>query len=325
MEIPTPGPDEVLLKVRATSICGTDLHIYNWDTWAQSSIRPPLVFGHEFGGEVIDVGRNVRTLRPGDLVSVESHVPCGSCHQCTHGMRHICDKVQIIGIDRAGCFADFVAIPEVCAWKNSVPLAPEIASIMEPLGNAVHAVSAANVRGKSVAVFGCGPTGLFAISVARAHEAAKILAVDINPKRLNLARSAGAHILYDGAAQDLVSQIREESGGYGVDVTLEMSGSPKAIPSGLRCLKNGGTFVAFGIPSRPVELDFANDVILKGRTILGVVGRLMFETWEEMQRLLDSGKLDPAPIITHRFPLAEFEKAFSVLQSGEAGKVVLIP
>jgi threonine 3-dehydrogenase len=322
--MPSVGPEDVLLNVRATSICGTDLHIYNWDSWAQSSIRPPLVFGHEFTGEVVETGKDVKNVRPGDVVSVESHVPCRKCHQCTHNQMHICDRVQILGVDRAGCFAEYVSIPSICAWKNSKSMPREIASIMEPMGNAVHAVSAAQVSGKTVVVFGCGPIGLFAIAVARAHDASRILAVDINPKRLEMARSVGAHALYDGADAALVDRLWKETG-YGVDVTLEMSGSPKAVVSGLRSLKSGGTFVAFGIPSTPLELDLANDVILKGRTILGIVGRRMFETWEEMQRLLDSGKLNPAPIVTHQFPLTEFEKAFSLIAAGETGKVVLIP
>lgn len=325
VEMPKAGPDDVLLKVRATSICGTDLHIYNWDAWAQSAVKPPIVFGHEFTGEVVETGANVKNLRAGDMVSVESHVPCGTCYQCGHGMMHICDNLKILGVDRAGCFAEYVAVPAICAWKNSKSMPREIASIMEPMGNAVHAVSAAKVKGKTVTVFGCGPTGLFACAVAKAHDAAKICAVDINQRRLELARAAGAQVLYDGADSDLVAKIVKESGGFGADVTFEMSGSPKAIVSGLRSLKKGGTFVAFGIPSKPIELDLANDVILKGRTILGIVGRLMFETWEEMQRLLDSGKLDPRPIVTHTYPLAEFEKAFSTIQAGEAGKVVLLP
>lgn len=325
-EVPVPvaGPDDVLLKVRAASICGTDLHIYNWDAWAQSAIKPPLLFGHEFTGEVVEVGRNVSKLRRGDVVSVESHFPCGKCHQCAHGMMHICKEVKILGIDVAGCFAEFCAVPALCAWKVSPSMPVETACIMEPMGNAVHAVSAAQVRGKSVAVFGCGPTGLFAIAVARAHEAARIVAADINRKRLELARTAGADVLLDGADPEIVPKIAKECGGAGADVTLEMSGNGRAMTNGLRCLRTGGTFVAFGIPPRPVELDFANDVILKGRTILGIVGRLMFETWEEMQRLLDGGKLNPAPIVTHQYRLAEFEKAFATIAAGEAGKVMLV-
>ncbi|MBI2930256.1 MAG: L-threonine 3-dehydrogenase [Planctomycetes bacterium] len=327
VETPAIGPADVLIKVIATSICGTDLHIYNWDAWAQSQIRTPLVFGHEFHGEVVEVGREVATLHPGDRVSVESHVPCGRCHQCTHGMMHICDELKIIGVHRAGCFAQYVAVPALCAWKVSPGMPPEVASLMEPMGNSVHVVSEAQVSGKTVAVFGCGPAGLFATGCARAKGAAALYAVDINRHRLELAKAMGADEVINGADPDLIGRLVKLSGGYGVDVALEMSGSQKAIVNALRSLKKGGTFVAFGIPSRPIELDLANDVILNGRRMLGVVGRRMFEDWVEMQRLLDGGKLDPRPIITHRFKLAEFEQAIATIrQDGvKCGKVVLFP
>jgi threonine 3-dehydrogenase len=325
--IPTCGPDDLLLKVRATSICGTDLHIYNWDPWAQSAIKPPLVFGHEFTGEVVEVGKNIKNFRMGECVSVESHIGCGACYQCKNGLTHICDKLKIIGVDRAGCFAEYVSIPAEVCWKNSPGMPAEIATLMEPMGNAVHVVNASNVAGKVVAVFGCGPAGLFAIATAKAYNAAAIYAVDVNKNRLELAKTVGADELLDGADPDLVAKIVKLSGGYGADRTLEMSGNNKAITNGLRCLKKGGTFAAFGLPSRPIELDLANDVIFKGRTILGIVGRLMFETWRQMQELLDSGRLNPRPIITHTFKLAEFEKAITTFKTENAkvGKVVLLP
>jgi threonine 3-dehydrogenase len=325
IEIPTIGDDDVLLKVRATSICGTDRHIYDWNSWAQSVIQPPLVFGHEFTGEVVSKGRNVSTLDEGDIISVESHVPCLTCPQCTNGTMHICDQVRIIGVDRPGCFAEYVSVPAICAWKVPASMPPEIASIMEPMGNSVHAVSAGEVEGQTVVVMGCGPTGLFAIAVAKAEDAAKVIAVDINPKRLEMAGTIGADELLDGADPDLIKKICGETSIGGVDVVLEMSGSAVAMVNGLRCLKKGGTFISFGIPGKPVELDLANDLILPGRKMIGVVGRLMFETWEEMQRLLDSGKLDPAPIVTHRYSLDEYKTAFATLNSGEAGKVILFP
>ncbi len=325
VEIPTIGDDDVLLKVRATSICGTDRHIYDWNSWAQSVIQPPLVFGHEFTGEVVETGKNVSTLDEGDIISVESHVPCLTCPQCVNGTMHICDQVRIIGVDRPGCFAEYVSVPAICAWKVPASMPAEIASILEPMGNSVHAVSAGEVEGQTVVVMGCGPTGLFAIAVAKAEDAAKVIAVDINPKRLEMAGTVGADELLDGADPDLIKKIFGETSIGGVDVVLEMSGSAVAMVNGLRCLKKGGTFISFGIPGKPVELDIANDLILPGRKMIGVVGRLMFETWEEMQRLLDSGKLDPAPIVTHRYSLDEYETAFETLKSGEAGKVVLFP
>ena len=327
VDMPTCGPDDLLLKVRAASICGTDLHIFNWDPWAQGAIKPPLVFGHEFTGEVVEVGRDVKGFKAGECVSVESHIDCGACYQCTHGMKHICDKLKILGVDRAGCFAQYVSIPARVCWKNSPGMPAEVATLMEPMGNAVHVVNASKVTGKSVAVFGCGPAGLFAIATAKAYDAAAIYAVDVNPHRLELAKTVGANEMLDGADPELVPKIVKLSGGFGADNTLEMSGNQKAIVNGLRCLKKGGTFAAFGLPSRPIELDLANDVIFKGRTILGIVGRLMFETWEQMQGLLDSGRLDPRPIITHRFKLAEFDQAITTFKSDhtKVGKVVLFP
>ncbi len=328
-DVPMPpvGPEDVLIKVLASSICGTDLHIYNWDAWSQSQMKPPVVVGHEFTGEIVETGKSVRNLKAGDRVSVESHVPCGRCHQCTHGLQHICDKLQIIGVHRDGSWAQYVSIPALCAWKQTTPLPPEVGTLMEPMGNAVHAVSAAKVKGKSVAVFGCGPVGLFAIAVAKALEASTIYAIDVNPARMELARKMGAHELLNGADPDLVATLRKRGGGSGLDVSLEMSGHAGAISNALDSLRKGGTCVAFGLPSRPIQLDWANQVIMNGRTVLGIVGRLMFETWEEMQRLMDSGRLDPRPIVTHQFPMADFEKAFATIQAKDstAGKVVLRP
>ncbi len=197
VDVPTIGDDDVLLKVRATSICGTDRHIFEWNSWAQSVIKPPLVFGHEFTGEVVEKGKNVSGLKEGDTVAVESHVPCQTCPQCSNGTMHICDHLQIFGVDRPGCFAEYVSVPAVCAWKVPNSMSPEIASIMEPMGNAVHAVSAGEVEGQTVVVMGCGPTGLFATAVAKAEEAAKVIAVDINPKRLDMAGNVGADELLD--------------------------------------------------------------------------------------------------------------------------------
>ena len=327
VDLPTIGPDDLLLRVRATSICGTDLHIVNWDDWAKSIIQPPLVFGHEFTAEVVEVGKNVEGFKSGELVSVESHIPCGKCIQCRSDLRHICDELKIIGIHRAGCFAEYVAMPALCCWKIPKGLPPEIGSIMEPMGNAVHAVHAAGVEGKDIAVFGCGPTGLFAITVAKAKGAASVVAIDVNPKRLELAREVGADVTLDGNSQDITDQVMAQGHQGGADVVFDMSGNEKAINNGLKSVRKGGIFVAFGIASRPVEIDLSNEVIMKGRTILGIVGRHMFDTWKEMQRLLDSGELDPAPVITHRFKLTEFPTAIETLQNGKnkVGKVVLFP
>jgi threonine 3-dehydrogenase len=326
-DVPACGPEDVLLRVKATSICGTDLHIYNWDRWAQSVIKPPLVIGHEIAGEVAEVGARVEGLERGDLVSVESHVPCGKCYQCRHDLRHICDNLKIVGVHRPGGFAEYISIPAVCAWKNPKGMKPEIAALLEPLGNAVYAASEAQVAGQIVAVFGCGPAGLFTIAACKALGAVKVLAIDVNPHHLKMAPAMGADEILDGANPDLMERLESHRDGAGLDIAIDMSGNHKAIVTAIRSLRKGGTFVAFGIPPGPVEINLANDLILPGRRILGIVGRHMFRTWELMQRLMESKKLDPSPIITHRFPLDDFDEAITTRGSTDAtvGKVVMTP
>lgn len=322
--VPRPGRGEALVRVEATSICGTDLHIYDWDPWAQSVMTPPIVPGHEFAGEVVELGEGVTTLAVGDRISVESHIPCDRCVNCRNDRRHICTNLRIFGIHVDGSFAEFVAVPEVCAWKRSAPLPAEIRSIMEPMGNAVHAVDEAKVEGAAVAVFGCGPAGLFAVAVARAMRAARVVALDINPDRLKLATTMGATETLDARADGLVDVLREMTGGAGFDAALEMSGAAAAFNGALKALRPGGRLIAFGIPSKDVTFDLANDVIMKQRQVVGIVGRHMWRTWERMQALLDGG-LDPTPVITHRFRLSEFEAAIETIKSGISGKVVLTP
>lgn len=322
--IPRPGRGEVLLRVEATSICGTDLHIYDWDGWAESNMKPPLIPGHEFAGEVVDRGEGVASLAVGDRISVESHIPCDRCVNCRSDKRHICTELRIFGIHLNGSFAEYVAVPEVCAWKRSAGLPAEVRSIMEPMGNAVHAVDEARVAGANVAVFGCGPAGLFAVAVARAMKAARVVALDINPDRLKLAATMGATETLDARTDGLVDVLREMTGGAGFDATLEMSGAAAAFTGGLRALRPGGRLIAFGLPRKDVTFDLANDVIMKQRSVIGIVGRHMWRTWETMQALLDGG-LDPTPAITHTFRLSEFEAAIETIKSGAGGKVVLRP
>jgi threonine 3-dehydrogenase len=328
VDIPKCGPDDVLLKVKAASICGTDLHIYKWDNWAQGVIKPPLILGHEIAGEVVEVGARVEEgFAKGDLISVESHIPCGKCYQCRHDMRHICDDLKIVGVHRPGGFAEYLSIPAVCAWKNGPGISVEVAALLEPLGYAVYAASEAQVAGQNVAVFGCGPAGLFTIAACKALGAVKVIAVDVNPKHLEMAGPMGADELLDGADPTLMERLESHRGGAGLDISIDMSGNHKAIVTAIRSLRKGGTFVAFGIPPGPIELNLANDVILPGRRILGIVGRHMFRTWELMQRLIESGKLNPAPIITHRYKMADFDEAIRVRASTDAkvGKVILTP
>jgi threonine 3-dehydrogenase len=328
-DVPAPKPDnnQVLVKVEATSICGTDVHIYNWDRWAQNMIKPPLIIGHEFAGSVVEVGNNVKKIKPGDRIAAESHVPCLDCFMCKNDMMHICDNLKIIGIDTNGCFAQYAVIPEVCCWKIEDNIPFDIATIFEPLGNAVHAVSSVDVSGKNCVVFGCGPAGLFTIRVLRALNAGKILAIEINPNRLAMAKEIGADETISGDCEELCKKVIGSCDKVGADVVFEMSGSIDAMKNGIRVLRKGGTFVAFGLPTRPVDIDIANDIIFPSRKIIGVVGRHMFKTWQIMSNLIAQNRLDPSPVITHKFKLTQIEEAMQMINSGKqrCAKVVLIP
>ena len=323
--VPTPQAGEVLVRVTAASVCGTDLHIYNWDPWAQGRIHPPLIPGHEFCGIVAATGPRVTAVKAGDAVSAEMHVACGKCLQCRTGQAHICQHVRILGVDADGAFASYAVIPESNIWKLSPAISLEHASLLDPLGNAVHSTLAGPIAAQTVAVMGCGAIGLFSIAVAKACGAAKIFAIEINAHRRDVAKEMGADVVLD-PAQDPVEQcIADMTDGTGVDVLLEMSGHPTAMRQGFEVLRTGGRASLLGIPSRPVELDFAREIIFKGATVQGINGRKMFETWFQMEALLSAGKLHVEPVITHRLKLSEFATAMQVLQSGEAIKVILKP
>ncbi|MBA3468789.1 MAG: L-threonine 3-dehydrogenase [Herpetosiphonaceae bacterium] len=323
--IPIPARDEVLIRVRATTICGTDLHIYKWDPWAQSRLKPPMVFGHELAGDIVQVGVDVTTAKVGDFVSAETHIVCGYCYQCRTGASHICRNVEIIGVDRPGCFAEYIAVPAVNIWHNDPTMPPALAAAQEPFGNAVHTALATNLATRNVLVTGCGPIGLFAIGIARAAGANQIFATDINPKRLEMARTMGATHPLD-SRDDVVRAILNATGGEGVDVLLEMSGHPSAIDQGFRSLRYGGFVSILGLPANVVpEFDLANHIVFKGATVYGVSGRKMFETWYQTRALVGGNKVDLRPIITHHLPLEEFETAFELMLKGEAAKVALYP
>lgn len=325
VEPPTFGPNEVLVKIRLASICGTDLHITQWDEWSASRIRPPLVYGHEFCGFVEAVGERVTHVRPGDYVSAEMHIPCGTCYQCMIGKRHICENVQIAGIDLDGCYAGYIVLPKEQIIKLPANLPPEYGACLDSLGNAVHAVSKGDVAGKSVLITGCGPVGLFSIAVAKAMGATRIYATDISDYRLDLARKAGCTKAINVKTVHLPRFVREERQGRGVDVVLEMSGNPRAIVDGFDALGLGGTMVLLGIPQSMIELDITNAIIFKEAKVLGVNGREIFKTWFLMLDLLDSGRLKIDEIITHRFQLEQFGEAIALVSSGQSGKVLLEP
>jgi threonine 3-dehydrogenase len=317
---PTIRADEVLIRVRAAGICGTDVHIYDWDAWAQGRVRPPVVVGHEFAGEVTEVGPLVTDVRVGDRVTAEGHIVDGRCLLCRTGNAHVCPHTQIIGVDRDGCFAEYIAMPATNVWHldDSVPF--EIGGIHDPMGNAFHTALTAEIPGATVLVTGCGPIGLFAVGICKAAGASVIVASDPNPTRRELATRMGAHhAVPPGEAGDAVRRVTE---GLGVDVVLEMSGVPAAIHQAFDLARVGGRIQMLGIPAKAMEVNFATEVIFKGLTIYGVVGRRMYDTWIQMTRFLRSGMFDPAPVITHRFPLEAADEAIAAIKAGDAGKVV---
>ena len=319
---PSPGPGEVLIAVRHAGVCGTDLHIADWDPWAQGRIKPPLVIGHEFAGEIEALGEGVTGLRKGQLVTAEGHIVCGHCLQCRTGNSHICKNTRIIGVDRDGAFAEYIVMPTTNVLTLS-GIPTEVGAIMDPMGNAFHTVLTAEIPGSTVFVVGCGPIGCFAVGIARAAGATKVIASDVNPKRLALAEKMGAHVTINAAKDDVVKIVIAETGGEGADVVCEMSGVPSALHQAFAAVRMGGRVQLLGIPKGDVPVDFANEIIFKGITIYGVIGRKMYETWHQMRRFLTGGQFDPRPVITHRFPLAKIDDALAAIRSGDAGKVIL--
>ncbi len=322
LPVPAPGPGEVLIRVAAAGICGTDLHIYKWDPWAQSRIRTPRVIGHEFCGTVVATGEGVNTVKAGDRVAGECHVACGRCALCLGGQPHICQRLEIVGIDRDGAFAEFVVLPAGNAWRLDPVIPFDVAAIMDPLGNAVHTAMATELVGRAVFVTGCGPIGLMAIPVCKMAGAGLVIASDVTESRLALARRMGADLVLDARDGGVPERVRERTGGSGADAVLEMSGHPSGVRDALQAARGGGWVGLLGLPGAPLELDLANLVVFKEVRLQGIFGRLMWQTWEQMNTLLRQG-LDIRPIITHRLPLERFEEAFKRLASGEAGKVIL--
>lgn len=324
-EVPVPeiSPGDVLIQVEKAGLCGTDHHIYAWDGWAEQRIKPPIVVGHEFMGTVAAVGADVRSIRAGERVSAEGHIADLTCVLCRTGQAHICEHVKIIGVDRDGAFAQFVAIPEYNVWRLDAEIPDISAAIFDPLGNAVHTVMAAGVSVKSVVISGVGSIGLLAVAVARAAGAIAIYALDVNPARLELAKQLGADAAFVSSDPTLLDEIRRRTSGNGVDVLLEMSGNAAAIDRGFQLLRNGGTAALLGLPSGPVALNLTDRIIFKGITVLGINGRRMFETWYQAEALVKSGRVDPRAVITHVLPYTAFDEAFALMEKGEAVKIVL--
>jgi threonine 3-dehydrogenase len=332
--VPTPKPndDEVLVRVRASSVCGTDVHLWVWNPWAKARVRKvPLVLGHELSGEVIETGRAVTSVAVGDHVSAETHIVDGTCYQCRTGRMHICENVQILGVDRDGVFAEFTVLPERNAWKNDPALEPEIASVQEPLGNAVHSLlpedTDEDVAGKRLLVTGCGPIGLMAIAAAKEFGAETVVATEVNRLRADLARKMGADAVLDPSADggSLAARVREASGGHGVDVALEMSGHPTSLALVFDALTPGGRVSLLGLFDRPATLDVDNAIVTRAAQVHGIFGRRMFATWYQVKSLLarPSFREKVRGIITHHLPIAEVGRAMELIESKQAAKVSL--
>ncbi|MCO6455828.1 MAG: L-threonine 3-dehydrogenase [Pirellulaceae bacterium] len=321
--LPAIGPRQVLVAVTHAGICGTDRHIYEWDAWSRGRVQVGITTGHEFVGRVAAVGPAVANVQVGQRVSAEGHIGCGHCQPCRTGNGHICERVDILGIDIDGCFAQYVAVPEENVWPVHPDIPDHVAAVFDPLGNAMHTVMAAGVSGRSVLITGVGVIGLMAVTIARAAGAGRILVTDVNPARLDLARQLGADQTFLSHDEQWPGKARQATGNQGPEVLLEMSGHPAAIRQGFAALRNGGTAALLGLPSDRVSFDLANDIIFKGATVLGINGRLMFETWYQVESFLLSGRLNLEPIITHHIGLDEFQRGFQLMQAGQAIKVIL--
>jgi len=328
--IPRPGDDEVLVHVHGASICGTDVHMLEWNEWADRRVgRVPMTFGHEVAGTVHSVGDEVHHVQPGAFVAAETHIACGHCSTCQTGRAHICENLRILGVDTDGAFAEYVVVPAQNAWVVGEGIDPDVASIMEPFGNAVHAAvgtgGGEDIATNSVAVIGCGPIGMFAVAVVRALGAFEVIAIEPNPYRRGKAAEMGADVLVDPAEVDPVEAVLGQTKGTGVEVVLEMSGNPAAIEQGTRMLARGGRMSLLGLPDSSVTLDLNEEVIFKEARLQGITGREMFRTWQQTTTLLSTGRVDVSPVITHRFPLERWQEAFDTTASGESGKVILVP
>jgi len=319
-----PGPTEVLIRVKKAGVCGTDRHIYEWDEWAQGRIPTGIVTGHEFAGVVEAVGPGVERFKPGMRVSGEGHITKWQDYNSRTGNAHIARDTKIIGVDRDGCFADYLLLPQSNVWPLHDEIPDEFGAVMDPLGNAVHTVMEAGVSAKSVLITGVGIIGLMAVSVARAAGASRIFVTDANPARLELAKELGADEAFHAIEDEgFIERIREQTHGEGVDVLLEISGVPSAINQGFEALRNGGTASLLGIPSKTMTFDLTRHIIFKGAKVHGINGRRMWETWYQMETLLLTRKLGLRKIITHEIPMEDYNRAFELMQSGEGIKVVL--
>ncbi len=318
---PVPGHNDVLIKVQRTAICGTDIHIYQWDDWARKTIPVPLAVGHEFSGEIVEFGSEVKGFKVGDRVSAEGHITCGVCRNCRAGRRHLCINTAGVGVNRQGAFADYLSVPAFNVFKLPAVISSDMASILDPLGNATHTALSFDLVGEDVLITGAGPIGIMAVAIARFAGARHVVITDVNEYRLELARKMGATIALNVKNGSLDDSMRELGMEEGFDVGMEMSGNPSAFRDLLRTMHHGGKVALLGIPADQTAIDW-NQVIFKGLILKGIYGREMFETWYKMSSMLQSG-LNIEPVITHRFPVDDFQDAFDLMESGQSGKIIL--
>jgi len=319
---PTIGINDVLIRINRTGICGTDLHIYKWDAWAQRTIPVPMVVGHEFVGEILRIGSNVKDFKPGDIVSGEGHVVCGRCRNCLAGRRHLCADTKGVGVNRPGAFAEYLSLPMTNVWHHSPGIDLDVASIFDPFGNAVHTALSFPVLGEDVLITGAGPIGIMAAAIVKHAGARFVVITDVNNYRLDLARKMGATLAVNVAANSDLKKVQQQLGmTEGFDVGLEMSGNAQAFRGMIENMSHGGKIAMLGIPSEQIAIDW-NTVVFNMLTVKGIYGREMYETWYKMTVMLQGG-LDIKPVITHRFHYSEFEKGFEVMKTGQSGKVIL--
>lgn len=324
LPLPKIGDNDLLVRVKAAAICGTDIHIYQWNEYAASRIKLPLLFGHEYSGEVIEVGKNVKNFSPGDRVAAETHVPCGHCFQCTTGLQHICKDMKILGVHLDGAFGEYSILPSACAWKLDPSIPYEIGATMEPFGIGVHALAKTKPAGKKVIVLGCGPIGIYTQMVAKLSGAEYVIGVDISQERLDLAKKMGTDIVLNAKKVDVVEEVNRITKGFGTDVVVELTGNKGVLNEATKTLRRGGEIILVGLFPGSVEWDVVNNVIYKEATVYGVTGRIMWDTWWTAQSLILSGKMDLSGVITHRFPLEEYEKAFDLAESASTGKIIFV-
>lgn len=326
LPIPRIGDGEVLMRVHASAICGTDLHIYGWNEWAAKRMRKlPIVFGHETAGEIVEIGRNVTGLRVGDRISVETHIPCNDCFQCRHGRRHICENMRIFGVTEPGAFAEYAPVPAECAVRLRDGISYEAGAMLEAMGAGVHGVEKAEIRDKTVLVSGCGPIGLMVVGACKTHGARRVIACDILPEKLKLAEAMGADVTVNSAQRDIIQAVRRETGGIGADAAVDITGDGRAIVAGLRALRKGGRMVSVGLPDGEIPINLTEDIIYREIQYTGVSGRQMFATWDDCMEILETPGFSLEPVMGGKYPLDGFEDALAAIRGGAPGKMLLLP